>query len=50
MSKSIFYLLSYIVISDNLSKGKEDETSIFSDHVHNMDSNELWVNMFGRSQ
>jgi hypothetical protein len=48
MSKSISYLVSYMVISDKSSKGKEDEISIFSDHVHNLDSNELWADMFGR--
>jgi hypothetical protein len=30
-------------------KGKEDEISIFSDCVHNLDSNELFADMFGRS-
>jgi hypothetical protein len=49
MSKSISYLLSYVVISDKSSKGKEDESSIFSDDVYNLDSNELWADMFGRS-
>jgi hypothetical protein len=27
--------------------GKEDEISIFSDHGHNLDSIELWDDMFG---
>lgn len=49
MSKLISYLLSYMVISDKSSKGNEDEISIFSDHVYNLDSNELWADMLGRS-
>jgi len=49
MSKLISYLLSYMVISDRSSRGKEDEISIFGDHVYNLGSNELWADMFGRN-
>jgi hypothetical protein len=31
-------------------RGKEDEISIFSDHVSNLGSNELLANMFGTSR
>jgi hypothetical protein len=35
-------------MSDKSSKGKEDETSIIGDHVHGLDSNRLWADVFGR--
>jgi hypothetical protein len=40
---------SYQLKLDESSRGKEDEISIFSDHVYNLDSNELLADMFGRS-
>jgi hypothetical protein len=42
-------ICSYIVILDKSTRKKKDEISILSNDVYSMDSNKLWVYVFGRS-